>query len=38
MSEKKNSTGLLYEPKNGYDRLSAEEAEAMERYCEDYKA
>ncbi len=39
MSEKKNewSEKLLYAPKNGYDRLSAADAEAMEAYCEDYK-
>ncbi len=39
MSEKKNewSEKLLYAPKNGYDRLSAEEAKAVEAYCEDYK-
>ena len=29
---------LLYQPKNGYDRLSAEEERAMNAYCEDYKA
>ena len=29
---------LLYQPKNGYDRLSAEEEQAMNAYCEDYKA
>lgn len=29
---------LLYQPKNGYDRLSDEERQAMERYCADYKA
>ena len=29
---------LLREPKNGYDRLGAEEREAMTAYCEDYKA
>ena len=28
---------LLYQPKNGYDRLSEEEEKAMNRYCEDYK-
>ena len=28
---------LLYTPKNGYDRLSAEDEKAMEAYCEDYK-
>ncbi|MBQ1620413.1 MAG: aminopeptidase [Oscillospiraceae bacterium] len=39
MSETKNewSEKLLYAPKNGYDRLSAEEAKAVEAYCEDYK-
>ncbi len=29
---------LLYQPKNGYDRLSAAEEKAMNAYCEDYKA
>ena len=28
---------LLYQPKNGYDRLSAAEEKAMNAYCEDYK-
>ncbi len=28
---------LLYAPKNGYDRLSAEDEAAMHTYCEDYK-
>ena len=28
---------LLYAPKNGYDRLSAEDEAAMKAYCEDYK-
>ena len=38
MSEKnKLAEKLLYAPKNGYDRLSAEEEEAMNAYCEDYK-
>jgi len=37
--KKKNELAekLLYQPKNGYDRLSAADAKAMERYCEDYK-
>ena len=36
---KKNelAEALLYQPKSGYDRLSAEERQAMERYCADYK-
>ena len=38
MSEKnKFAEKLLYVPKNGYDRLSAEDEKAMEAYCEDYK-
>ena len=38
MSEKnKLAEKLLYAPKNGYDRLSAEAEKAMEAYCEDYK-
>lgn len=28
---------LCYAPKNGYDRLSAEDEAAMQAYCEDYK-
>ncbi len=28
---------LLYTPKNGYDRLSAQDEVAMHSYCEDYK-
>jgi len=28
---------LLYAPKNGYDRLSAEDEAAMKAYCDDYK-
>ncbi|MBQ7713624.1 MAG: aminopeptidase [Oscillospiraceae bacterium] len=28
---------LLYQPKNGYDRLSAADAKAMEKYCGGYK-
>ncbi len=28
---------LLYQPKNGYDRLSAQDEIAMHSYCEDYK-
>ena len=27
---------LLYKPKHGYDRLSAEDAQAMEAYAKDY--
>ena len=38
MSEKnKLAEKLLYAPKNGYDRLSAEDEKAMKAYCEDYK-
>ena len=39
MAEKKNEWAekLAYAPKNGYDRLSAEEERAMHAYCEDYK-
>jgi len=28
---------LFYKPKNGYDRISAEDEAAMRAYCEDYK-
>lgn len=28
---------LLYQPKNGYDRMPAEERGEMERYCRDYR-
>ena len=28
---------LLNQPKNGYDRLSAEDEAAMRTYCEEYK-
>ncbi|MGM9662067.1 MAG: aminopeptidase [Oscillospiraceae bacterium] len=40
MSEKKSELRekLLYEPKNGFDLLTAEDREGMERYAEDYKA
>ena len=43
MEEKQKSAGelrreaLLYQPKNGYDRLSAQEGAEMEAYCADYK-
>ena len=43
MEDKKKTPGelrreaLLYSPKNGYDRLSAEDEAAMRAYCEDYK-
>lgn len=43
MEEKKKTPGdlrreaLLYTPKNGYDRLTAEDEAAMGPYCEDYK-
>ena len=29
---------LFYEPKNGYDRVSADDRAAMEAYCGGYKA
>ena len=39
MSSKiKNAEDLLYASRNGYDRLSAEEEQQMNAYCEDYKA
>ncbi len=28
---------LFYQPKNGYDRMSAEDEAAMQAYCEEYK-
>ena len=34
---KEQRAALLYQPKNGYDRLSAEDAAAMNAYCEAYK-
>ena len=40
MAEKKKNEWaekLAYAPKNGYERLSAEEERAMHAYCEDYK-
>ena len=43
MEETKKTPGqerrdaLLYSPKNGYDRLSAQDEIAMHSYCEDYK-
>ena len=43
MDEKQKTVGelrreaLLYQPKNGYDRLTAEDEAAMKSYCEDYK-
>ena len=43
MEEKQKTPGelrreaLLYRPKNGYDRLSAEEEADLNAYCEDYK-
>ena len=43
MEEKQKTAGelrreaLLYRPKNGYDRLTAEDEAAMKSYCEDYK-
>ena len=45
MSENKEKTrgerlreALLYNKKNGYDRIQAEELDAMHEYCEGYKA
>ena len=43
MEEKQKTAGelrreaLLYQPKNGYDRLSAQDGADMKSYCEDYK-
>jgi len=44
MEEKKEKTigekrreELLWNPKNGYDRMASEDEAAMHRYCEDYK-
>ena len=43
MEEKQKTPGelrreaLLYQPKNGYDRLSPEEEADLNAYCEDYK-
>ena len=42
MEEKQKTAGelrreaLLYQPKNGYDRLSAQDEADMKSYCEDY--
>ena len=33
---KERREALLYSPKNGYDRLSAQDEGAMHSYCEDY--
>ena len=41
MAEKKKNElaeKLLYQPKNGWDRLSAADANALDAYCEDYKS
>ena len=35
---KEERAKLLYQPKNGYDRLTAQEEQEMNAYCEDYKA
>ena len=35
---KQEREALLYQPKNGYDRLTAEDRAAMHAYCEDYKS
>ena len=37
MAESELRKKLMYRPKNGYDTISAEEREAMDRYCEAYK-
>lgn len=38
MEEKKDYRAeLFYEPKNGYETMSADGREAMDAYCEDYK-
>lgn len=34
---KEERAKLLYKPKNGYDRLTAQEEREMNAYCEDYK-
>ena len=34
---KEERAKLLYQPKNGYDRLTAQEEKEMNDYCEDYK-
>ncbi len=34
---KEERAKLLYQPKNGYDRLTAQEEREMNAYCEDYK-
>ena len=38
MEAKEWKKTLLTEKKNGYDRMPAQEREAMDRYCEGYKA
>ncbi len=38
MDAKQWKEKVCYSPKNGYDRMSAEEREAMTGYCEGYKA
>ena len=35
---KQEREALLYQPKNGYDRLSKDDEAAMEAYCEAYKS
>ena len=43
MEEKQKSAGelrreaLLYQPKNGYDRLTPQDEAELEAYCADYK-
>lgn len=37
MNNKEWKETLFYQPKNGYDRISEEDRQAMEAYCEDYK-
>ena len=29
---------LMYKPKHGWDRITAEDKQAMEAYCKDYRA
>ena len=38
MENKEWKEKLLYSPKNGYDRLTPEDRQAMEAYCTQYKA
>ncbi len=38
MKENEIRSKLLYKPQNGYDKLTPEDAAAMETYCDGYKA